>query len=221
MSAMRFLEQLLSSGSGALSGLGQTAAGRKDLLTGAAAGGALGLLLGSGSGRRMGGKLLKYGSVAALGALAWQAYDDHQAKQAAGASPSAAPPPAAQPLDRLPPPQAEPHARAMLAAMIAAAKSDGHLDERERGMLDAELQRLNPDPELQRWMQAELNQPIDPAAVARGATSPEHAAELYLASLLVVDETTAMERAYLDALARELELDPALKADLEARTRAA
>jgi uncharacterized membrane protein YebE (DUF533 family) len=43
------------------------------------------------------------------------------------------------------------------------------------------------------------------------------AAEVYLASLLVVDETTTMERAYLDELARRLQLDPGLKADLEAR----
>jgi uncharacterized membrane protein YebE (DUF533 family) len=43
------------------------------------------------------------------------------------------------------------------------------------------------------------------------------AAEVYLASLLVVDETTTMERAYLDELARRLRLDPGLKADLEAR----
>jgi uncharacterized membrane protein YebE (DUF533 family) len=43
------------------------------------------------------------------------------------------------------------------------------------------------------------------------------AAEVYLASLLVVDETTTMERAYLDELARRLQLAPGLKADLEAR----
>jgi uncharacterized membrane protein YebE (DUF533 family) len=38
--------------------------------------------------------------------------------------------------------------------------------------------------------------------------------------VLVVDQTTTMERAYLDALARELRLAPTLKADLEARAAA-
>ena len=53
--------------------------------------------------------------------------------------------------------------------------------------------------------------------MAAAAAGPEMAAEIYLASLLVVDQTSTMERAYLDALATELRLAPALKADLEAR----
>jgi uncharacterized membrane protein YebE (DUF533 family) len=57
--------------------------------------------------------------------------------------------------------------------------------------------------------------------VAAAARTPEMAAEIYLASVLVTDETTTMERAYLDQLARELNLAPALKADLEAKARAA
>jgi uncharacterized membrane protein YebE (DUF533 family) len=51
--------------------------------------------------------------------------------------------------------------------------------------------------------------------VARAATTPELAAEMYLASLLVVDETSFMERAYLDELARQLRLPAGLKAELE------
>jgi uncharacterized membrane protein YebE (DUF533 family) len=47
--------------------------------------------------------------------------------------------------------------------------------------------------------------------------SPEMAAEIYLASVLVVDETTTMERAYLDELAMQLRLEPGLKAALEAK----
>ena len=53
------------------------------------------------------------------------------------------------------------------------------------------------------------------AEVARGATSPEMGAEMYLASLLVADETRFMERAYLDELARQLRLPEGLKAELE------
>jgi len=39
--------------------------------------------------------------------------------------------------------------------------------------------------------------------------------------VLVVDETTTMERAYLDELARRLNLAPGLKIDLEQRAAAA
>jgi uncharacterized membrane protein YebE (DUF533 family) len=210
----------------------QPARGGSDLgkyLVGGAAGGALGLLLGSRRGRSVGGKALKYGSVAAVGALAWKLYQDHQAKQhAQQAMPQGRPmtgsvpvpgyvPPAQTGFAALPAPQMELHAQAMLKAMIAAAKSDGHLDARERELLQGEMARLNADAESRAWFEAELAKPVEPAEVAACATSPEMAAEVYLASLLVVDETTTMERAYLDELARRLRLDPGLKADLEAR----
>jgi uncharacterized membrane protein YebE (DUF533 family) len=186
--------------------------------TGAAVGGALALLLGSRRGRSLGGAALKYGSLAAIGTLAWKAYQEHQARSAA-AAPSA---PAASPrFEALPAPQLELHGQAMLKAMIAAAKSDGHLDERERGLLEAELKRLEADPATRAWVDAELRRPVEPADVAASCTSPEMAAEIYLASLVVADETTSMERAYLDQLAVLLGLDPALKADLEAKARAA
>ena len=67
----------------------------------------------------------------------------------------------------------------------------------------------------------EVARPVDPADVAASASGPEMAAEIYLASVLVVDETTVMERAYLDELARQLKLAPGLKAELEARAAAA
>ena len=58
-----------------------------------------------------------------------------------------------------------------------------------------------------------------PAEVARAASTPEMAAEMYLASVLLVDEEHFMERAYLDELARQLKLDPTLKGELEAQVR--
>jgi uncharacterized membrane protein YebE (DUF533 family) len=226
MNATSYLEQLLKTGASALdqakAGM-QPGDGRK-YATGAAVGGVLGLLLGSRGGRRLGGKVLKTGSVVALGALAWKAYGDWQRQNAAGAAPAAAPaaaPPAAAGFAALPAPQVEVHSRAMLKALIAAAKSDGHLDDAERGQVEAALQRLQADAETRTWVDAEVRRPVDPADVAAAATSPELAAEIYLTSLLVVDDTTVMERAYLDELARQLKLAPGLKAELEARAAAA
>lgn len=220
MNVQGLFDQLLKTGASAL-GQAQNA-GRGDMgkyATGAAVGGVLGLLLGTRRGRSMGGKALKYGSVAAIGALAWKAYQDHQAQQRAAAPAAAAGAPAGRPaaFEALPAPQAEDHSRAMLKAMIAAAKSDGHLDDRERELVQAELRRMEADDATQRWFDAELRRPVDPAEVAALAQSPEQAAELYLTTLIVVDETTTMERAYLDELARQLKLDPGLKADLERR----
>jgi uncharacterized membrane protein YebE (DUF533 family) len=179
----------------------------------------------------MGSKALKAGSVVALGALAWKAYGDWQRQNAAtapsaapGALPGAAPGaalPAPASFAALPAPQLEMHSRAMLKALIAAAKSDGHMDDAERGQVEEVLHRLNADPETRTWVDTELRRPVDPADVAAAATSPELAAEIYLASVLVVDDTTVMERAYLDELARRLQLAPGLKAELESRAAAA
>lgn len=228
MSALSFLDQLLKAGSQAA---GQYNARQSDAgryATGAAAGSLLTMLIGSRRGRGIGGKALKLGGVAALAAVAWKAYSEYQANQprpaaggtAAGSQPGTSapvytPPPA------LPAPAAETHSRALLKAMIAAAKSDGHMDERERELVEAELQRQAAPAELRAWVESELRRPVEPADVAAGAQGPEQAAEIYLASVLVVDETTTMERAYLDELARQLRLDTGLKAQLEAQANAA
>lgn len=69
------------------------------------------------------------------------------------------------------------------------------------------------------WVRTILTTISDPALVAALASSPEQAAEVYLASVLVVDEESFMERAYLDELARRLSLDLVLKNDLEAKVK--
>ncbi|MGH8433207.1 MAG: tellurite resistance TerB family protein [Pseudomonas sp.] len=196
---------LLGSGTGNLGSLLSGAGG------GALAAGAMGLLLGNKSARKLGGKALTYGGLAALGVIAYKAYGNWQAQQAS--APQGEP----QTLDRLPAPQVEQHSQAILKALVAAAKADGHVDARERQLIEGELSKLTHDQELQRWLETELNKPLDPADVARAAQTPEMAAEMYLASVLLVDEEHFMERAYLDELARQLKLDPALKVELEAQ----
>lgn len=232
MSAQSMLEQLLKSGLSMLDnpknstpvsgGNGQkTDSEWGKFGAGAAAGGVLGLLLGSKRGRSMGGSALKYGSIAALGVVAFKAYNQWQAQQSSQSASSANPSAPAsstnttQPTLMLAAPSIEDQSQAMLKAMIAAAKSDGHLDDRERELIEAELKRIDATPEEHAWMKQELNQALDPAQVARAATTPELAAQMYLASLIMVDSTNFMERAYLDELARQLKLAPELKAELE------
>ncbi|MPR03149.1 tellurite resistance TerB family protein [Pseudomonas sp. MAFF 212408] len=180
---------------------------------GALASGAMGLLLGSKKARKFGGKALTYGGLAALGVIAYKAYGNWQAQQAN--APHGEP----QTIDRLPPAQVEQHSQAILKALVAAAKADGHVDARERALIEGELTKLDSDSELQSWLHAELNKPLDPADVARAAATPEIAAEMYIASVMLVDEENFMEKAYLDELARQLKLDPGLKAELEKQVR--
>ncbi|AKQ57301.1 tellurite resistance TerB family protein [Bordetella hinzii] len=221
MSARQLLDQLLRSGQD----LAQQATGRDagqgggsflaGLGGGALGAGALGLLLGSKKARKVGGKVAMYGGMAALGALAYRAYGQWQENQARQAQAAAPAPP--RTLDRLPAPEAEAHSNAVLVAMIGAAKADGHIGPAERQLLEQELIRLSGDAADRGWLEAELARPVDPAAVARAARTPEMAAEMYLASVLVIDEESFMERAYLDELARQLKLEPALKQQLEAQ----
>lgn len=229
MNTRGLLDQLLKSGQQLLQqnglgnnqpagGAGQGASPLGSLLGGAAGGalaaGALGLLLGNKKARKFGGKALTYGGLAALGVMAYKAYGNWQAQQA-GSAPAREP----QTVDRLPAPQAELHSQAILKALVAAAKADGHVDAKERQLIEEQIGALANDPELLRWLDAELNKPLDPAEVARAASTPEMAAEMYIASVLMVDEEHFMERAYLEELARQLKLEPSLKAELESQVR--
>jgi len=223
MNTRGLLDQLLKSGQDLLASQagkgssgkpGTSAGGLGSLLSGAGGGalaaGAMGLLLGNKKARKYGGKALTYGGLAALGVLAYKAYGNWQARQQLAAAEP-------QTVDRLPPAQAEQDSQAVLRALVAAAKSDGHIDERERALIEGEFTRLDSDRELQHWLHAELNKPLDPAEVARAAQTPEMAAEMYLASVMMVDQENFMERAYLDELARQLRLDPALRQELESQ----
>ncbi|MBD1589041.1 tellurite resistance TerB family protein [Pseudomonas typographi] len=208
MNTQGVLDQLLRAGQQVFAG-GQ--GGGLSGSQGALAGGALGVLLGNKKVRQYGGKALVYGGVAALGVLAYKAYGNWQARQ-----PTA---PRGEPrtLDRLPAAEAEVHSQAVLKALVAAAKADGHVDEQERALIEGEFSRLVPDADFASWLHTELQRPLDPAEVARAAQTEEMAAEMYLASVMVVDHAQFMERAYLDELARQLSLDMALKAELEAQ----
>ena len=212
MKIQGFLDQLLKTAQQSAGGLGDAAGVKSgaDFGKGALAGGALGLLLGNRKARKMGSKVAVYGGLAAVGVLAYKAYGDWK-KQQGGADAAVAP----RTVDALPAPEAESHSQAILKALIAAAKADGHVDEREREVIEGEFSRLDAAPEVRQWLQAELQKPLDPAEVASAATSPEMASEMYLASLLAADEKNFMERAYLDELARQLKLDDSLKARLE------
>lgn len=226
MSSKNLLNQLLQSGSqflGNSGGSGQSSSQEpkkaggfmNSFGGGAVTGGALGLLLGSKKGRKIGGSALKYGGIAALGVVAYKAYNNYQQNN------RSAPQNTPQTIDRVPEPEVEIHSQAILSAIIAAAKADGHIDQREQQLIDDELAKLNNDQAAQNWFHAELGKPLDPAEVAKAASTPEIAAEMYLASVFVVDQQNFMERSYLQELARQLNLPENLKQELDTQAQAA
>ena len=200
-----------SGGGGFLSGAGG----------GALAGGLAALLLGSKTGRKIGGEALKLGGMAAVGALAYKAYQDWQAgKQAAPATQAPQ-----VPVPMLPAPSGTPFnpsteagqqtlARHLLRAMIAATKADGHVDAQEQARIFAEMDKLPLGADDKAFVMDELRAKLDVDAVAGAAATPEEATEIYAASLLAIDVDNAAERGYLAMLAARLKLDDALVAHL-------
>ena len=181
----------------------------KTLGAGAIGGGLIGMLMGSKKSKKMAKKVgtgaLKVGGAAALGALAYKVYNDWQSKQDA------------QGVNETFDPDDNKHAKLILKAMIGAAKADGHVDEEEMARIEQALTEMGADDRVRQLVHQELHKPLDPAEIARLATSPQQASEIYLASLIVADEQNFMEKAYLQELAKQLNLAPEVTHQLEAQ----
>ncbi|RCW22185.1 uncharacterized membrane protein YebE (DUF533 family) [Vibrio parahaemolyticus] len=179
----------------------------KRLGAGAVGGGLIGMLMGSKKSKKMtkkiGSSALKVGGAAALGALAYKVYNDWQAKQSS------------QGVHETFDPDDSKHSVLILKAMIGAAKADGHVDEEEMARIEQTLADMGADEHVRQLVQQELNKPLDPAEIANQATSPQQASEIYLASLIVADEQNFMEKAYLQELAKQLQLSPEVTQQLE------
>jgi uncharacterized membrane protein YebE (DUF533 family) len=229
MNVMSVLNQLMNQATGGQSGSGGGGGNSKDLLgqlgsqlgggqssgggidmKSLLGGGALGLMLGSRRGRKMGGKALKYGAIAGVGMLAWKAWQNSQSGAGQATAPTAPDAGQGQPLEQLQGQAQERRGLEILQAMIMAARADGHIDSEERALLGREIERLGPDDELQAWIQQQFDAPLDAAALARSADSPQARREIYLVSAAIIDEQNPMERAWLDQLAAEMALEPAL-----------
>ena len=201
---------------------------------GFAAGLATSMLMGK-SGRKMMGKAAKYGAVAAVGGLAYHAWNQHRQKQAgAGQAQGQAAPQAAGSVPAieadydaapqnsafLPAPTDENAQEALgksvVRAMIAAAKADGKIDAEEKAAIFERLNAMDLDADAKAFVFDELSAPLDLNAVIAGADTPEHAAEIYAASLVAIEADTAAEKAYLQMLAARLELAPELVAEIHA-----
>lgn len=215
----RFLGPNAAAGAGDLAARARGALGGNAgaLLGGAAAGGLLTLLLGGGKPGKVVGRVATLGGAAALGALAYRAWQGWQ--QNAPPAAAAAAPPAA-----LPPPEFQAVALdfqlALVRAMAGAAMADGHIDGAEREAIFAQVDRLGLEPEAKAFVFDMLSRAPTLDEIAAGATTPEQGAEIYLAARLVIDPDQASERMWLDALAHRLRLPAGLAAHLDSQAAA-
>lgn len=206
--AKRLLDQLV--GSGAAGGL-----------AGGLAGGALAGLLTGKNGRKLAGSAVKLGGLALVGGLAYKAWQNYQQGAGQPSSQSSGaiqlPPSGSAFLPREDDRVGTGALSLLLArAMIAAAKADGQIDTQESQAILNQINGLDLPAEDKAFLFEEYGRPLDIAALARDVDSPEHAAEVYTAAVLMVEPPSPPERIFLDALARALGLEPGLVQQIQA-----
>lgn len=226
--AKRLLDQFLGSqvpgaGGSVRDRAGQLGQMAKDnpLATGAIAA----VLLGTSTGRQLGGSALKLGGLAAIAGLGYQAYKNWQAGQQP--QPADASTAATSEQQLLPPPSGtgfhvEDEANSadfaviLVRAMIAAARADGHIDDAEREAILGKVRLAGLGADAEAFLEHELSHPVDLDAIIGAATTESQKVELYTASRIAIEPDSRAERGYLDLLAGRLGLADGLIDHIEA-----
>ncbi len=169
-----------------------------------AGGGALllAMLLGTRGGRKIVGSTAKMGAVAGLGALAYRAWmkkNGHAAEDGGHAQPSGF----IEDAD-----VDEPFAEALIRTMIAAAWADGALDQAEHGAIAAALEQAEGNASVRKLLLNEESEGESLAMIAKAARSPNHAAQLYAAAVIVTGDANAAEAGFLARLSEALGIEP-------------
>lgn len=182
--------------------------GLSKLLVPGALGGLAGLLLANKSSRKL---LSKYGTSALLvgggavaGSVLWNKYKDkvraaHQDEPQFGAQ--------STPLDV--------RTERLILALVFAAKSDGHIDAKERAAIEQQLREAGVEEQGRAFIEQAIEQPLDPQRLAQGIRNEEEALEIYFLSCAAIDIDHFMERSYLNALGDALKIPQDVRDGIE------
>ncbi|BET68551.1 tellurite resistance TerB family protein [Opitutales bacterium ASA1] len=207
----------------------------KGALGGAASGAMVAMLLNKKMRKKLTGTALTVGGAAAVAGLGYYAYQKWQQRQAtpphpsasdmrstfgapvASAAPTTTASAAAIPPALPPPPRVDDTlALALLQTMIAAANSDGRIDDAELARLESAVQNAGLTAAEEAKVLAALNTPPSIDTLARLPRNPEEAAELYGAAVAAIEADTPAEKFFLRRLATALKLPPDLTGRLDA-----
>lgn len=192
------------------------------LAGGAAAGGLIALLLGSKSTRKMATKVAKIGGTAVMGGLAFKAYGnwqknralgqtrpvtDHDIELASQAIPTLKDTSNVVVRDQL--------SMVLIKTMIAASKADGNMDSVEHKRLFDAIEKLELSPSEKGSVFDLISRDIPIEEIASAVHLDEHKAEVYLSAYLAIEVDDQSERAFLNNLARGLDLPKGFPAYLE------
>jgi len=183
------------------------------------------VLLGTSTGRQLGGSALKLGGLAAIAGLGYQAYKNWQAGQqlqptdastAATSEQQLLPPPAGTGFNVEDETNSADFAVMLVRAMIAAGRADGHIDDAEREAILGKVKLAGLGADAEAFLQHELANPVDLDAIIAAAASESQKVELYTASRIAIEPDGRAERGYLDMLAGRLGLADGLVDHIEA-----
>ena len=191
-----------------------------------ATGAIMAVLLGTGTGRAIGGSALKLGGMAAIAGLGYKAWQNYQAGQDPNGPGKAGEP------ELLPPPSDSgfsveaasadnDFALSLVRVMIAAARADGHVDDAERARIQDKLALSGLGQEAVDFLADELSKPVDMDAIVRSASTEVQKVEMFTAARLTIEPDTRAERGFLDLLAGRLGLADPLVDHIEATVSAA
>lgn len=173
-----------------------------------ALGGLAGLLVANKSSRKL---LAKYGTGALLagggaiaGTVLWNKYKDrvrtaHSDEPDYGQHTS--------PLDL--------RTERLILALVFAAKSDGHIDDKERSAIEQQLREAGVEEQGRTLVARAIEQPLDPQRLAQSVKNEEEALELYFLSCAAIDIDHFMERSYLNALGDALKIPQDVRDGIE------
>ncbi|PAN74149.1 hypothetical protein CIW69_14355 [Enterobacter cloacae] len=182
--------------------------GLSNLLVPGALGGLAGLLVANKSSRKL---LAKYGTGALLagggaiaGTVLWNKYKDrvrtaHRDEPQYGEHTS--------PLDL--------RTERLILALVFAAKSDGHIDDKERSAIEQQLREAGVEEKGRALVTQAIEQPLDPQRLAQSVRNEEEALELYFLSCAAIDIDHFMERSYLNALGDALKIPQDVREGIE------
>ncbi|MGE4373966.1 MAG: tellurite resistance TerB family protein [Xanthobacter sp.] len=170
------------------------------------------------SGKASGGNdLVKYGGLAVIGMLAFNAFRKWQAQQGGEASRLMAD---VEPSEVVFDPEKMPggpeaFSAVLLNAMTAAAQADGEIDADELNHITAGLSKAGVSTDDREALVRYLTTPVNPQTLIDAATTPQAAMEIYAVSAMAIRVDSVAEQQYLDNLAQALKIDPGLKAQLD------
>ncbi len=196
------------------------------LAGGAVAGGIMALLVGNKSARKFAGKAATYGGAAVLGGLAYKAYRNWQNNQPRQDTSLVRNHEEAAFIQQALHHPADANAQAyfqlvLIKAMIAAARSDGHIDETEHQSIFSAVKEMQLGDDIKGQILDLFNRPISIEEIIRDVHTLEERSEVYLASYLVIEPDDHREREHLAQLSRALQIPGELEAQLRVQAQRA